>query len=62
MKRKIVIIGLQNNGKSHLNELRRCDHFDLVAVSDKIEKRDFGRIESFDDEEKCSQPPSQRRF
>lgn len=51
MKRKIVIIGLQNNGKSHLNELRRCDHFDLVAVSDKIEKKDFGRIKSYDDEE-----------
>lgn len=48
MKKKIAIIGLGENGRKHLSELRRSDYFELVALCDKHLTDEFGRFEVFD--------------
>lgn len=52
MKKKIAIIGLGKIGRRHLSELRRSEHFELVALCDKEDKDNSSRFDFYNDIDK----------
>lgn len=49
MKKRLAIIGFNDVGKFHCNELRRSDEFDLVGVYCQKNSESFGRIKIYSD-------------
>ena len=49
MKKRVAIIGFDDVGKCHYNELRRSDEFELVGIFSKKTHENYSRINFYDD-------------
>ncbi|MDO5045109.1 Gfo/Idh/MocA family oxidoreductase [Campylobacter sp.] len=49
MKKRLALIGFDDVGRSHYNELRRSDEFELVGIYHKNAKESCVRAEIYDD-------------
>lgn len=49
MKKRLAIIGFEDIGKMHYNELRRSDDFELVGIYSNKCGDDYARVEIYDD-------------